>query len=629
MVVSNAADPNLIQSALAHHTAGRFAEAEELYRQILAAAPDNPSASHLLGVACSQQGRKDEAIEHISRAIALQPGAPDFHSNLALVYLEKMEPDKAMASAQRALALRPDHADALNHLGSAMKQMGRLQEAAAHYQRALSVRADHADALTNLADVYRRLGRLSDADALTDRLLKSQPDHFDALSVRGESLLSQRRFPEAANVFRAIIQKDPRSWVGHNGLGVALFRQGRTAEAIPLYAKSIELSPDNPGPYNNIGYADVVEGRLDEAIEYFNKAIALRRDFAEAYNNLGNAHLGKLELDRAMWAYEKALFFQPDNHDAHWNRSLLLLLRGDHANGWREYEWRWLKFPDQKRGFRQPLWDGFDIAGKTILLHAEQGFGDTIQFIRFAPRVAARGATVIVECQRELLPLLQGFPGVARMIGRGEALPSFDVHCPLMTLPYALGITQETIPAGVPYIAVDEHLRASWAEQLQGNEGRLKVGLAWAGAAMHGRDRDRSMPPDALVPPLAQLTGIRFVSLQRSEPGRANAPPAGLEMFDPTAQLRDFALTAALIANLDLVISVDTAVVHLAGAMGKPVWTLLPFSPDWRWLLDRDDSPWYPTMRLIRQRAHREWGGVIDRVVCELALLRANARSDR
>ena len=601
-----------IENALREHSAGRMAEAEAMYRKILAEQPDYAPALHLLGVALSQQGNKRAGIEYISRAISKNPQVADFHSNLALVYLENGEPQQAVGCAQRALALKPDHADALNHLGNALKQLGKLEDSVECYRRAIAIRPDFTVAMGNLVDSLRRLGRAAEAEACQERILTVRPDDATALCARGETLLRQNKISEAGEIFQKIIDRWPNEWVGHNGLGVVRNREGKLDPAIALYEKALSLAPDHPGPWNNLGYARVAQGRIDEGIACYGKALAARPDFADAHNNLGNAYLARMDLDSAMRSYEKALFFQPDHPDGHWNRSLLALLRGDFERGWLEYEWRWLKFPEQRRHLRQPLWDGYDIAGKTILLHAEQGLGDTIQFIRLAPLVAGRGATVNLECQRELFGLMQHIPGVARTVCRGDALPPFDVHCPLLTLPRALGLTLQSIPRETPYLSVDENLRRKWATRLQPHASEFKVGIVWAGARTHPRDAERSIGLDSFAP-LAALPGVRLFSLQKGGPAGTS-----FDLLDLTPELHDFADTAALVLNLDLVIGVDTSVVHLAGALGRPVWTLLPFSPDWRWLPAGDESPWYPTMRLFRQPEPGNWQAVFDRVVLEL-----------
>ena len=601
-----------IQRALEHHTRGRFAQAEAAYRDLLKEDPNHAGALNLLGVACSQQGRRDEGARYIEKAIALQPGAADFHSNLALVYAESGQIENALASAHAALALRPDHIEAMNIAGNALRRLGQLTEAQRWLERSLSIRPDDPEALTGLADVYRRMGRMTEADAIGQRLLALRPTSLEGLAVRGEALLTQRRFPEAAAVFQTVIDSYPQSWVGYNGLGVALTRQGRNVEAAPLYKKSIELAKaGNPCPHNNAGYACMGEGQFEQAIEHFQKALEIRADFPEVHVNLGNVYASQLELDRAMEAYNRALFLQPDNQDAHWNKSLLLLLLGNFAEGFLEYEWRWRKFLQHRQSFPQPAWDGYDIAGKTILLHSEQGFGDTIQFARFATSIAARGANVVLGCDKELVSLLSGMNVGTRVVPRGTPSPTFDVHCPLLSIPYALGITIETIPDKTPYLFADETLQKRWREALAGMEG-MKIGICWAGDSSHLRNRDRSASLE-LFSGMRDLRGVHWVSLQKGQPSHEPVP-FGFNLIAMTDQLHDFADTAALIANLDLVISVDTAVAHLAGALGKPVWTLLSFFPDWRWMLDRDNSPWYPTMRLFRQRTRGEWAEVMGRV---------------
>jgi len=614
-----------IDRALTEHSAGRLAEAEAIYRKILSENPKHPPALHLLGVALSQQGNKRAAAEYINRAIALNPNVPDFHANLALAYCEGGEPEKAIAACERALALLPEHCGALNQLGTALKQLGRIEESVGCYQRAVAAKPDFAIALGNLADSYRRLGRNTDADACYEKVLSMKPDDPAALCARAEGLLRKSDLDGAIALFRSVVEKFPNDWVGHNGLGVALARQGKTDEAAALYEKAISLAPDQAGPWNNLGYARVGRGDIDEGIAAYNKALAIRPEYADAYNNLGNGYLEKLALDEALQSYEAALFFEPDHADAHWNRALLHLLKGDFARGWLEYEWRWLKFPQFRRHFRQPKWDGFDIAGKTILVHAEQGFGDTIQFSRLAPLVSARGATVNLECPRELSGLMQHLPGVARTITRGDPIPPFDVHCPLMSLPRALALSADSIPSQTPYLQVDENLRQRWAKRLHIYQHSFNVGIVWAGSRIHPRDAHRSIKLNEFEP-LGKLEGVKLFSLQKSDASTARSAAASrFELVDFTDDLHDFSDTAALLLNPDLVIGADTAVVHLAGALGRPVWTLLPYSPDWRWQLARTDSPWYPTMRLFRQPKPGDWPALFERVASDLR----NERSGR
>ena len=601
-----------IQRALEHQAKGRFAEAERICREFLQLNPDHPAALNLLGVACSQQGRKDEGAKFLERAIAIQPNAADLHSNLAMIYVESGKLDEAIASAHRAIALQLAHVEAMNILANALCQLGRCPEALDWLQRSLSVRPEQPEMLSGMIELCRRMGRHGDADAISQRLLTIRPNNHEALAVRGESLLTQRRYAEAAVVFQSLIDAHPQSWVGYNGLGVALFHQGRISETAPLYQKSIELvKGQNPGPHNNAGFACIGEGQLEQAIEHFQKALEIRADFPDVYVNLASAYAGRLELDRAIAAYNRALFFQPDNPDAHLGKALLLMLQGNLSEGLLEYEWRWLKFFEHRQSFPQPAWDGYDIAGKTILLHSEQGFGDTIQFARFAKTIAARGANVILRCDKELVSLFSRIEGATRVVQRESPAPPFDVHCSLLSVLYALNITVDTIPGNAPYLFADETLKDRWRKLLAGLEG-MKIGICWAGDSSHLRNRDRSASLEMFAL-MRDLPGVHWVSLQKGSPA-CEPVPTGFKLIDMTDQLHDFANTAALIANLDLVISVDTAVAHLAGALGKPVWTLVSFAPDWRWMLDREDSPWYPTMRLFRQRTRRDWSEVIGRV---------------
>jgi tetratricopeptide (TPR) repeat protein len=599
---------NELEIAFQKHSAGNLAEAEAGYRRYLKDNPNSAPALHFLGVLVGQQGNSRGAIELIGKAISINSRVPDFHSNLAMAYNESGEHDKAIVCCERSLALKPENPEALNHLGNALKQLGKVEDSIECYQRAIALKPDFLLAMSNLADSFRRLGRGGEAEKMDERVLARKPNDATALRPRAESLLRQNKSNDALAIFRRIISASPGDWFGYNGAGVALAQQQKLDDAIEMYQKAIELSPENPGPWNNLGHARITQGKIDEGMESYQKALALRPDFADTHNNLANAYLSRLDLEKAMAEYEAAMFFRPDHADAHWNRSLLLLLQGDYPRGWLEYEWRWLKFPQFRRQFPQPMWDGGDISGKTILVHAEQGFGDTFQFIRLAPMVAERGATVNLECQRELSALLQHVPGIARTVSRGDPLPPFDVHCPLLSVPHALRLSPEQVSAKVPYLSVDDNLRKRWERRLEPQAKKFKVGIVWAGATIHPKDAERSMELKRFTP-LAGIENVAIFSLQKAS-GRA-VENVDFEVIDHTHELHDFADTAALILNLDLVIGVDTSVVHLAGALGRPVWTLLPFSPDWRWLLGREDSPWYPTMRLFRQSRVGDWEGVM------------------
>ncbi len=389
----------------------------------------------------------------------------------------------------------------------------------------------------------------------------------------------------------------------------------------PPIVRRIALEPSYAEAHSNLGNALASNGQFDDAIAAHRQAIALKPNYAEAHSNLGNALAGKGQLDSAIAAHRQAIALNPNLSEAHKNLALALLARNDFQEGWEEYEWRWkckeLPFP---RDSAQPQWDGSSLEGRTILLHAEQGFGDAIQFIRYLPMVAQRGGKIIIACQGELQRLFQTMAEGCHIVVVGPSPPAFDFHCPLLSLPRAFATTLANIPNIVPYLQADAEDARRWQRRLADHCSIVKVGLVWAGKAAHKNDRNRSMKLARLAP-LAQAPGVLFFSLQKGEAAvEGKTPPASLELIDWTEELKDFADTAALIANLDLVIAVDTAVAHLAGAMGKPVWTLLPFVPDWRWMLERKDSPWYPSMRLFRQPSLGDWDSVVTRVAEALSL---------
>lgn len=536
-----------LQEALAHYRSGNLARAEQIYRQIVAAAPD---ALHYadLAIVLETQGKYEEAATTYQEAIRRDAKAARPHYNLGNLLRDRGKTDEAIARYQQAIALNPRYADAHNNLGRLLVEKGRAEDSLSHFRQAI-----------------------------------------------------------AAN---------PRFSQAHNNLGTALHQAGRIPEAIRCYRRAIELNPDYVEAHSNLGSAHLQLDQVEDALANCRKAVGLNPAFAEGHYNLANTCRSALKLDEAIECYERAIGMRPDDGGYHWNYSLALLLHGDYAKGWPEYEWRWQgcrELKDGKPHLSRPEWNGQDIAGKTVLLYREQGLGDVIQFIRYAPLVAARGASVIVACQPELVRLLGAVHGVSTVIPQGQPLPRFDVHCPLLSLPLIFHTTLDTLPAHVPYIQADAALAQAWRKRID-PDAALKVGLIWGGWAGNVVDRKRSIALTAFAP-LGQVKGVQFYSLQKGEhAAQAEAPPAGMRIIDWTGDIHDFADTAALMTNLDLVISVDTAGAHLAGAMGKPVWLLNRFESEWRWLLDRKDSPWYPTMRIFRQARPGDWGTVIEAV---------------
>ncbi|EDY22437.1 TPR repeat-containing protein [Chthoniobacter flavus Ellin428] len=613
--------------AVAHHQAGRLAEAEGLYRQILGAQPNHAGALHLLGVIADQVGRHEVAVELIQKAIALAPNVADFHSNLGAAQRNLGRFDEAMAEFRRAIQLQPDHADAHNNLGSALIAQGVLGEAVTVLRRTIELRPTLAEAHNNLGIALGGEGRGEEAVAACRRAVELQPGYANGYNSLGVALVNQRELAEAIAAFRRAIAVYPDYVEAYCNLGNALVDEGSLDEAVATCRRAIEIRPNHAEAHNNLGVALIAQGALQEAGDAFRRALELQPNQAESHSNLSVTLMAEGRLDEAGAELCRAIELQPQAAQAKFNYSLQLLLQGDFEQGWPLYESRWgvgdLRFA--KRDFPQPMWRGEPLHGQRVLIYAEQGLGDTLQFVRYAPLIAERGGHVILECQPELKSLFTSLEGVAEIIVIGDPLPDFELHCRMMSLPLAFGTRVETIPATIPYLRADPAGVRRWKERLEGNA--LKVGLVWAGGMRPRQlnadriDRRRSVLLGQLAP-FAEVPGVVFVSLQKGPPAeQAKTPPVGMTLLDWSEELRDFAETAALVECLDLVITVDTAVAHLAGALGKPVWLLNRFDTCWRWLLGREDSPWYPTMRIFRQPKFGDWSSAIDQASAALAKL--------
>jgi FKBP-type peptidyl-prolyl cis-trans isomerase 2 len=472
------------------------------------------------------------------------------------------------------------NANAYYNLGMILQNQGHIDEALQHYQKAVQVDPEFLNGYFILGCIYQGNKQFAAAIKNYEKVLEINPDHLQTLNNLG-------------NIYR---------------------QRGDYDESLKHHMKALEIDSGHADTYNNLGVLSQEKGDMDEAIQYYLKATALNDNFPEAYNNLGMAYKEKGNIDKAEDCFQQAIYLEKDFAEAHVNLSFVNLLQGNYEEGWKEYEWR-LQIEDfQKCYFDQPLWDGGTISGKKILVHTEQGVGDTIQFIRYIPLLAQQGAYIIVLCQNELKSLLLGTEGLVQVVGFGESMPDFDIHCPLLSLPLRFGTTIESILQNIPYIKTEYSLIQKWEQKIQHDRERLRVGLVWAGDPNYKKDLSRSCPLEIFLP-LLQNNNFQFYSLQKGPAAsQIKNLPRNLFIHDYTDDIHDFADTAALIENLDLIISVDTAVAHLAGALGKSVWTLLPFAPDWRWMLDREDSPWYPTMRLFRQISAGDWASVITAV---------------
>lgn len=462
----------------------------------------------------------------------------------------------------------------------------------------------------------RALGEIDEAIKEFRIALRADPEHADARNNLGVALSDKGMLREAVAVYRLALHRKPQSADTHNNLGVVFAQQGKRPEAAVCYRRALELRPSYAEAKNNLGNVLRHQGKLEDAEACLREALRLKPEYAEAYNNLAIILVKQERVDEAIENYRQALRLKPDYPEARKNLGLALLGKGEFAAGWPEYEFRWNTREMPPRKFTQPRWEGEPLHGKTILLYAEQGLGDTIQFIRYAARVAALGGTVMVECQKALVGLFGGCPGIERIVPQGEALPAFDNHAALMSVPRVLGTVVENIPAEIPYLAGDPERIRKWSEELKGLTG-FKIGIAWQGSRGFQDDHLRSTRVQRFEP-LARVPGTRLISLQKEYGAEQLRDVRGWNVMDVGNRLNDFLDTAALMKHLDLVITVDTAVAHLAGALGVPVWLALPTASDWRWLQGREDTPWYPTMRLFRQRKQGGWAEVFERMAREL-----------
>ncbi len=627
----------MFATALQLHQTGRLQDAERLYLQVVALAPRHSDALHLLGVIALQAGQIDLAVDRIGQAISINPNVASYHSNRGAALSERGRLDEAVACYRRAITLRPGYPDAHNNLGTTLREQGQLDESVACYRRALALKPDYPEAHFNLGISLERQGRLPEAVGSYRKALDLRPAFPEAHDALGSTLKQQGRLQEAIAAYRKALEIRPNYPEAHNNLGGTLKEQGRLDEAIACCRTAIDLRPRFPEAYSNLGSALAEQGRLDDAVGCYRKALTFKPDFPEAYNNLGTALREQRHLDEAITCFRRAIALRPRYPDAHFSLAMALLAQGDMAPGWQEYEWRWQtpQMARSRRQFVQPQWRGEAAAGRTLLIHAEQGFGDTLQFCRYATLANQQGLRVIMEVDQPLVRLLRSLAGVDRVVERGEALPPFDLHCPLLSMPLALGTTLASIPGSKAYLHADAMQVTAVGQRLasmptQGPGTGPRVGLVWAGnprlhsPALAAVDRRRSLPPDRLVP-LRALPGFHFVSLQKGCP----VPGENLPLTNLMDEMADFADTAALIANLDLVISVDTAVAHLSAALGKPTWLLDRFDSCWRWLVGRRDSPWYPSMRLYRQPRPGDWDPVLAEVIRDLNNFAADRNATR
>src|SRR5579884_2607379 len=642
---------NILAAGGRHQAAGAWSAAEGCYRQAVQAYPNEPDAWQALAEAMLAQRRPADAIPCLQQVVRLQPQRAEAHLRLGLALKELGRRDQAQASLQQAVRSRPGFPEALAALGHLLAEQDRLAEAVGYYDQALQKRPQDAETRTNLGIALARLGHLPDAVVAFQQALganpqlarahqnlgvalsqqgkpeegmaslreavRLRPDYAEALYNLANLLNEQRRYEEAVASYRQALAARPDYADACNNFGVALNHLGRSGEAVVILQHAVRLRPDFAESQNNLGLALADLGHFAEAEAAYQEALRLNPRHADAHANLGCMYQWQGRLAEAETAFQLAVWLAPEAAGLHWNRSLFWLQKGDFERGSPEYEWRWKKptapvYGRRPRTFAQPRWDGGSLEGKRVLLYMEQGLGDMLQFIRYARLLQERGGRVLVECPTFLVPLLATCPGVDQTVAEGSALPDFDVQAPLLSLPGLCGTTLETVPAEVPYLFPPQERVMHWRERLAEyvSNAEYKVGIVWQGNPHHRWDHHRSVPLERFAP-LARVPGVRLFSVQHGH---------GTEQLQHTRlpivplEVGDFQQTACILKNLDLVVTVDTATAHLAGALGVPTWILLSAISDWRWLFDRSDSPWYPTVRLFRQTHVDDWTPVFRRV---------------
>jgi len=580
----------MLQKGIALHQSNALAEARIEYENILAIDPEYLEALRLLGIVALQTFQYELAIKNLNLAVSINPSLYDCYNNCGVAYKEKNLFEDAINSFDKAIAIKLDYETAYFNRGLALAALRRYPEALASYDAAITINCDYADAHNSRGIALRELRRPEEAIESFDRAIAIKPNDAITYFNRGITFAGLKKYPDAINSYDKAIVLDPDYADAHNSRGIAL---------------------------KELSY-------FEASMDSFNKAIAIKPNYSYAHYNRGLTLKDMGRIDDAILSYAKAIAIEPNLADAHWNLALTHLLDGNYSDGWRGYEWRWLSMQkDFKRAFSEPLWLGKEsLKNKIIFLHSEQGLGDTIQFCRYASLLERLGAKVILEVQRPLFKLLGKLDGITKIIPKGDSPGYFDYQCPLLSLPLAFQTSLERIPNSVPYLFADKRRINKWKSYL-GDEG-FKIAISWQGSDL-GASIGRTFPLSAFLK-LSHIEGVRLISLQKNR-GSEQVVPLRDQM--PVETLPDdfdggdeaFMDSAAVLNCVDLFITCDTALAHLAGALGVKTWLLLKNIPDWRWMLGRQDSPWYPSIRLFRQPIEGDWAGVFTKIEEELKVI--------
>jgi tetratricopeptide (TPR) repeat protein len=585
-------------------------DAERLIQRALESAPSLPAAWHLLAEAQRLQGKHEEALQSSRHLARLAPDSSDATFAAAMALLDAGQEEQALASLHELLKRWPDHFDALLQAGILLAQRGRLNEALSLMEKAVRLRPDHAKARNNLGVALAQANRAQEAAEHLQEGLRLDPGYVEAGCNLGNVLGTLNRKDEAIAVYRRALAQKPDHYGVLNNLGLLLQETHSPGEAAILLRQAARLRPRAAEAQNNLGLVLADLGRFEQAEASYHEALRLHPGYAEAHSNLGCTLKEMDRMEESLACFDMALRLAPDSRSARYNRSLTLLQAGQWEQGWKDYEYRWGRKSMPERRIAGPRWDGLSPAGKTILVWCEQGLGDTIHFVRYASVLAEMGARVVLECPRMLLRLFSTCPGIALLVAETEPLPPYDVQVPMMSLPGLLGTTVDKVPCRVPYLSAEPEREEAWRRRL-GDNGKFRVGIVWQGNPRFGQDRWRSVPLERFAP-LASVQGVELVSLQKARGTEQLKTLRGL--FTVTELEGDwdgddgaFLDTAAVMKCLDLVVCVDTAAAHLAGSLGMPVWLMLSPMSDWRWLRGREETAWYPTMRLFREPVLGQW----------------------
>ncbi len=606
---------------------GRLAEAMASYQSAIRFKPDYAQAHLNLGNMQKQTGDLTAALNSYRQAIKINPGYGTAYFNCGNVHRENNEMQPALDCYDKAIEIAPEDAEAYANRGNTLRDMQQLESALASYDQAIVLRPGYAMAYSNRGLTLHDLKRYAEALVSFDAAIAIKTDYSQAYSNRGNTLRKLQQNQAALASYDKAIDLNPAYADAFSNRGVLLNEMSQPQNALLSFDQAIAINPGYAEAYSNRGITLQRLNRLEDALNSYDRAISLKPRYAEAFSNRGLVLHELRRLDEALLSFNEAIFIEPDNIGAHWNKALTLILCGQLKLGFELYEWRWSEDEEFEipKNFTAPLWLGqTSITGKTILLHAEQGLGDTLQFCRYARLIVEMGATPVLQVQDGLVQLITTLLPDLKVIALGDASLETDFHCPLLSLPFAFNTLMDTIPATPAYLSSQADKRALWSARL-GEKSKLRVGVVWQGSTVHKNDRNRSLALTALLERLPEA--FEYVCLQ------ATLSEADLQTLNTqkritqlTAPLEDFTDTAAVCDLMDLIITVDTSVAHLAGALGKPTWTLLSHVPDWRWFLDRTDTPWYPSMTLYRQDPSRCWDEVLKNIEADLQVAAAKQR---